>query len=79
MTRDDNSAPSERTPWDEALDRAANALCGWLCENVSEAACAELDELHPDVWRASAEVAIRAGRWEHDYRPFTTHPELRGV
>lgn len=67
---------ADPTTWDRALDRAATAMCAWLREHVSEDTCQELDELHPDTWRAAAEVAIRAGRWESDPRPFTTHPEL---
>jgi hypothetical protein len=59
------------------LDRAANAMAGWLLENVSEGSThEELCELHPDVWKEAAEVAIRAARGESDTRPFTMNPSL---
>lgn len=72
----DRETSERRTPWDETLDRDAHALACWMREDVSEECCALLDDLHPDSWRAAAEVAIRAGRWERDPRPFTTVPEL---
>ena len=59
------------------LDRAANALVGWLLENLSVETCeGELSTLHPDTWKEIAEVTIRAGRGEFDTRPFTMCPDL---
>lgn len=67
-------------PCDEraAIQRAANAMCGWLYDNLDVETCERLDELHPIVWCEAAEVAMRAGRWESDPRPFTTSFERLG-
>lgn len=63
---------------DMDLDRAANAMCGWLLENVHDMRAHEaLCELHEDTWKEAAEVAVRAARHEFDCRPFTMRPELR--
>ena len=59
---------------EQDISRAADALYGWLRENVNEETSEELDCLHGDIWLETAEVVIRAARGEHDTRPFTTSP-----
>lgn len=62
------------------IERAAEALCGWLLEQFAgdryQSTHDDLCELHPDTWAEVAEVAIRAGRGEVDCRPFTMLPGL---
>jgi hypothetical protein len=60
------------------LGRAASAMCAWLLEHVDEQTHQTLCELHPDVWKEAAEVAIRGGQGKCDTRPGrfrAAHPE----
>ena len=54
---------------EQDFGRAANAMASWLLEHVHDDTHQELCELHPDVWRDAAEVAVRAARGEFDTRP----------